>query len=347
MKILQFFYTQSFSPDSNHARKKQISAQHTLIKGASSSGKKALIKDYLSAFKPEEFLFLDFKDLRFKSECLLSLNEFIQQKPIKILIFYGVDENFDIDFSQFLNQQIIIASEFKSLKIKGFKELWLDFLDFEEFLSFESSNVSLSAQMSAYFQKGRSKKAHLSLFLRANFSALELEILSFIALNLSKEFSINELFKELKKKIKISKDSLYNAVYALENRFMIYFLKHDEKKLKKIFFADFALKNALSIQKDFKALFSNAIFCELLKFEEEIFYNKFFDFYLKKQQKAFIASAFWDKTLLILKAKKILAKALENDIFHLVFITLEDEEILYEKGVKIELIPFDKWALSF
>lgn len=347
MKTLQFFYTKPLHPALAHGRKMQISGKHVLLKGASGSGKRALIEDFLSALKPEEFLFLDFKDLRFEADSLVSLKEFIQQKGIQTLIFYGVDENFSFDLTPFLDKQILIATEFKSLKIKGFKEFELDFLDFEEFLSVESSNLSLSAQMSAYFQKGRSKKADLALFLKANFNALELEILSFIAQNLGKELSINELFKALKKHTKISKDSLYSAVYSLENRFVIHFLRHDEKRLKKVFFADFAIKNALSVQKDFKALFSNAIFCELLKLKEEIFYHKFFDFYLKKQQKAIIASAFWDKALLVLKAKKILSKALENEILHLIFITLGDEEIFYEKGVKVELVPFDKWALSF
>lgn len=349
MKILQFFYTNFSLPTSTHTRKQQISFKHSIIKGAKASGKRAFVLNYLQKFQSSEILFLDFEDLRFRPQCLHSLGHFLEDKPmINALVFCGVGEDFSFDFSQFKDKEIFLITEFKNLSLQGFKELELDFLDFEEYLSLDKNIQNLNAQMSSYFQSGRRAAfADFNLFLRASFSVLELEILAFIARNLTKEFSINELFKELKTRMKISKDSLYHSVYGLENRFVIRFLNHDEKRLKRVFFADFALKNALSIQKDFKALFYNAIFCELLKFKDELYYNKVFDFYLKKQKIALIPSAFWDKSLLILKAKKLILKALENQIFHLIFITLNDEEVFYEKGVKVELISFSNWALSF
>ncbi|HEC1284993.1 TPA: ATP-binding protein, partial [Campylobacter upsaliensis] len=36
----------------------------------------------------------------------------------------------------------------------------------------------------------------------------------------------------------------------------------------------------------------------------------------------------------------------ELGIFHIVFITLSSEESFFEQGVKFEILPFDKWALS-
>ncbi|HEF3568280.1 TPA: ATP-binding protein, partial [Campylobacter upsaliensis] len=53
-----------------------------------------------------------------------------------------------------------------------------------------------------------------------------------------------------------------------------------------------------------------------------------------------------DIDLIKLRAKKILPKALELGIFHIVFITLSSEESFFEQGVKFEILPFDKWALS-
>lgn len=347
MKILQFFYDNPLENKDIFTRKITLDNQNTLIKGAKKSGKKSLIAQYLSEFNPLEYLFLDFEDLRFNETCLTQLKDFLQDKNIKAVIFYGVKKNFIYDFSQLSKSvQIIISTEFHSLHCENCKELELDFLDFEEFVSM--SKTQLNSQVGHFLQMGRSflSQSALNEYLRKNFSLLELEILKFVAENLGEEFSTNRLYRRLKAKQKISKDSLYKAVNELEDRAVLHFIPCEEKRLKRAYFTDFALKNALCIDKNFKQLFANVILSELFKLKTSIIYNKFFDFYLKKMQIAFIPSATLDIDLIRLKAKKILPKALELGILHVVFITLSTEKSFYENGVKFEIIPFDAWALS-
>ena len=347
MNILDFFYEEELDYKNAIERKQQIRSKNIIRTGARDSGKRSLVLSYLKNFDKKEFLFLNFKDLRFDENSLLFLEDFLRDKEIKILIFYYVNKNFTFDFSKFLNSyQIIICTEFSSVKFENFTELWLDFLDFEEFLSLSKKNPSLGS----YFQLGRCLKnenyTFLNEYLSTSFSKLELKILSYMALNLGSELSINELYKELKKELKVSKDSLYKAVFELETRYILSFVKHKDKSLRKVYFNDFALKNALCLKKDFKKLFANAVLCELFKFKEEIFYNKHFDFILKDKKIALIAADFFDLDLLVLKAKKLVYKALELGIFHIIFVSLSNEKKFYEEGVRVEILPFENWALS-
>lgn len=350
MKILQFFYENPPQNKENFARKVALpknTRKNLLIKGAKNSGKKSLILDFLSEFKSEEFLFLDFEDLRFNESCLVNLTKFAQEKQLKTLILYNTPKS--LNLSTFLkkipkNTQIIISTQFKSINLVNFKEISVDFLDFEEFISL--SKTPTNAQVGAFLQHGRGFNLNINSYLRANFSALELEILKFIARNLGEEFSVNELFLELKKSLKVSKDSLYKAVNDLEDMGILCFLWHHSKRLKKAFFRDFVLKNALCIDKDFNKIFTNLVFTELLKLKDELRYDKSFDFYLKKAKSAIIPSAVLDVDLIKLKALKIIPKALELGISKLIFITLSNENSFHKDGVKVEITPFESWALS-
>ncbi|EAJ8460450.1 ATP-binding protein, partial [Campylobacter jejuni] len=193
----------------------------------------------------------------------------------------------------------------------------------------------------------RSKFGEKNILLRQSFTLLELEILKYLALNLGQQISISKIFIELKKRLKTSKDSVYQAIKKLENTYVIYTLKHDEKKLQKIYFKDFGLRNNLCISKDFSHLFENLVLSELFKFKEDFFYNKYFNFYSQISKIAYISSPTLDIDLIKLRTKKILPKALELGIFHVIFITLSSEDSFFEQGVKFEVISFDKFSLGF
>lgn len=339
--MLQFFYEKQLEIQTQLKRKVEILPENTLIKGPKYCGKKALIFNFLSNYKDGEFLFLDLKDLRFELKSLENLSNFTLQNPqIKILCLYNLNTSLNLES---IKIPIILSTDKKDLKLQNFKELELDYFDFEEFISV-NKNLPINHLVGLFFQLGRSKFTQQKL--RSTFSELELEILKFLAKNLGKQISTSELFLELKKEFKTSKDTVYKSIKNLENRFFIHSIKHDEKNLKKIYFKDFAFKNAFCIQKDFKHLFENIILSELFKLKSEFFYNRFFNFYSKSLKIGFIASATLDEDLIKLKARKILPKALELGILHIYFITLSSEGSFYEKGVQFEILPFDKWALG-
>ncbi|MCH5336931.1 MAG: ATP-binding protein [Campylobacter sp.] len=345
MKILNFFYENPPKFELSFERKVQIPfGKNVLIKGAKHCGKRKLILNFLSNFKPEEILFLDLKDLRFEKDSLKNLKTFLKQNPqIKILCLYNLDFTPNLDF---VSIPMILSTDKKNIVLPDFMELELDYPDFEEFISISKKNLPVNHLVGLFLQSGRSIFRENEV-LRKNFTFLELEILKYLAINLGNQISTAKLFTTLKSKIKTSKDSVYQSIKDLENSFIIHSVFHDEKKLRKIYFRDFALKNALCIQKDFKHLFENLILNELFKLKQDFFYNKFFHFYSKTSKTAYISSPTLDIDLIKLRAKKILPKALELGIFHIFFITLSSEESFFEQGVKFEVLCFDKWALGF
>ena len=338
MKILNFFYENHPKFEPNYERKLKLYPANILLKGAKNSGKKRLILNFFSSFKSEEVLFIDLEDVRFEKESLKNLTPFLKQNPqIQILCLYNAPTS--LNFQSPVNT--IVCTHNNLLNLKGFKELYLNFCDFEEFIGISKKNLPIQQLLGLFLQNGQKENDKIS---PKEFSLLELEILKYLALNLGKEISINQLFLNLKTKIKTSKDSVYKSIKDLENRFIITNLTHGEKKLFKIYFKDFSLRNALCIQKNFNVLFENMLLCELFKCQKKLFYNKFFHFYTTHH--AYISSPTLDIDLIKLRAKKILPKALELGIFHIVFITLSSEESFFEQGVKFEILPFDKWALS-
>ncbi|MDO4673541.1 AAA family ATPase [Campylobacter sp.] len=343
MKILNFFYENPPKFERSYERKIKIERPNIVLKGPRHCGKRTLLFNFLADFDAEAVLFLDLKDLRFEKESLDNLPYFLRQNSqIKILCLYNLDF---IPNLQAIRVPILLSIEDRTLNFEDLEELELDFFDFEEFISVSRKNLPANHFLGLFLQTGRSAYGDNRALLRADFSALELEILKYLAHHLGKEVSINQIFTTLKQTLKTSKDSLYQAVKDLENRYIIHTLHHGEKRLFKIYFRDFALKNVLCIQKDFAHLFENMILCELFKLKKAFFYNKFFHFY--GEGAAYISSPTLHKDLIKIKAKKILPKALELGIFHISFITLSNEGNFFERGVKFDILPFDKWALSF
>ncbi|RQD67722.1 ATP-binding protein [Campylobacter hepaticus] len=345
MKVLNFFYENPPKFEVSYKRKIQILNANTILKGPKFCGKKTLIFNYLSQFKTSEVLFLNMDDTRFERQSLDNLSDFLNNNlQIKILCLYNLD--FIPDLTK-ITIPMLLSTNKKDLVLEGFEELELDYFDFEEFISIHKKNLPINHLVGLFLQSGRSEFGEKNILLRQNFNLLELEILKYLALNLGQQISISKIFIELKKILKTSKDSVYYTIKELENTYMIYILKHDEKKLQKIYFRDFGLRNNLCISKNFIHLFENLVLNELFKFKQELFYNKYFSFYSKKYKIAYISSPTLDIDLIKLRAKKILSKALELGIFHVIFITLSNEDSFFEQGVKFEIIPFDKFSLGF
>lgn len=341
MDLLNFFYENPPKIESKFQRKIKINNKNTIIKGPYSCGKKSLVIDYLKDFKQDNFLFLDFNDFRFDIKILDNLEDFLKNKPdIDILILCNIKNQIKLPNIA----QIIITSDNFKLNYEGFDEVFLDFLDFEEFISISKNSSNL---LGAFLHHGRAIYKEYDLFLKAYFSDLELMILKYIANNLASEFSINELYLNLKNNIKISKDYVYKSIKKLQDIGTIRFIKHKEKKIQKIYLSDFGIKNILCTKRNFKALFSNMVFCELLKLKTKIYYDDCFDFYLKDYQKAIIVAPTLDPDLSVLKVKKILPKAISYNITHISFISISNYKNNYKEDINIEMIPFEEFALSF
>ena len=119
MRTLEACYEINFSKVNFIERKIKIEEAKTIISGAFKTGKSYLIYDFLSTFKPKEYLYIDFSDLRNEiSDVSKNLEKFMETNEIIVLVL----ENFDFQFELPTCENIIISTS-KPKEIEGFENI--------------------------------------------------------------------------------------------------------------------------------------------------------------------------------------------------------------------------------
>lgn len=355
MNILEECYEINFPKVNFLERKKRISEAKTLVYGASKTGKSYLIYDFLSNFKSNEYLYIDFEDLRNSNikEDLYKIQEFIDKNNIKVLVLENIKELFSLPSCEY----IIISSQ-KPLKLPQFSSLELKALDFEEYLLFDNKHQNITQSFNSFLKYGNlpelvnieeNKKINriqeiIKLLSKNN---VDYEILKILIENIDEKKSIFQLFNFLKRKIKISKDRFYEVCKDLEEEKIIYFIAkyNQEKSLKKIYSYNHSFLSALSYKKKFKNEFTNMIFLELSD-EKEIFYLDNVDFYIKNKKLFVIAIPFFNSILNASILKKIIKSAIELKVEKIQIVSISNRESIKNTSIRIEVLPFYEWALS-
>jgi predicted AAA+ superfamily ATPase len=334
-------------------RKIAISYKKTILFGARGSGKSSIVIDYMSGFLPKQILYIDFSDIRAELNAMQNLQDFIDKRRIKLVVLEHFDSQIPIP-----NAEEVILSSVKALRIEGFKSLFVPLLDFEEFMSFEKKHqniehiFNLFANIGSYpssaLNQEDARHVHTQSLLKSflpNQNALH--ILKTISPFQSKPLSVFGVYKLLKEKIPLSKDTIYKQIETLESEFYIYFVqKFKQRSNKKLYFADFALKNALTFEKDFLAQFENMVFCELIKKDVEIFYLDAIDFYMPSQNLAILCVPFLPPELIKRRFAKLLKELQTLNATALQVITLGNEGRYEQDGLSCEIVPFWEWAMS-
>ena len=355
MKILEVCYEIYFSKVSYIERKIKIEHNKTIISGASKTGKSYLIYDFLSVFKAKEYLYIDFSDLRNDIvEISQNLSKFIKMNEISVLVL----ENFDFQF-ELPDCENIIISTINPRKIKGFKNLIIGALDFEEYLLHDNKHQNITQSFNIFLKFGNlpelinvdeHKRIHrlqeiIELQCKDN---TQYEIFKILVENIDEKKSLFQLFNSLKLKIKISKDKFYEICKLYENNKSIYFLQkyNQEKATKKIYCYNHSFINAISHTKKFKNEFSNLVFLELINKHNDIYYLDNIVFYIKSKNIAIVPIPFFNTFLTGNLIKKIIKSAQELNINEINIITISNNEKISDPKLKIIVLPFYEWALS-
>ena len=355
MRSLEACYEINFSKVNFIERKIKITNSKTIISGASKTGKSYLIYDFLSSFKSKEYLYIDFSDLRNNiSEISVNLGKFIKMNEILVLVI----ENFDFSFELPYCENIIISTQIPT-QVKGFKNLTISALDFEEYLLHDNKHQNIIQSFNSFLKFGNlseiinydeHKKIHrLQEIIELQCKdETQYQIFKILIENIDEKKSLFQLFNTLKSKIKISKDKFYETCKIYENNKSIYFLEkyNQEKSAKKLYCYNHSFLNAISHVKKFKNEFSNMIFLELIHKYKEIYYLDYIDFYVKSKNMAIISIPFFNKLLMNNLLKKIIKNANEFDINEINIITISNNEKIQDSKLKINIIPFYEWALS-
>lgn len=352
MKILNYLFENPPKIAKFVDRKCKFDDKKVLLKGATNSGKTALMVDFLQKF--ERFLYINLDDFRNHSEEIFpNLNSFIKSSKIQAL---GID-GAKADFSEVLEcENIIISTRSNSLNLDNFKEISVFGLDYEEFIAFYKKNYDPKTIFSHFLLKGNGcANAFLSDFEIPNFLQANLQK----SLNLSQIYELSKfsnfihqsfsgfkIYKDLKQNLKLSKDKFYDNIdFFMDNNFIKFVPKFDEKsEAKRLYFLEFALRDSLNFKKDFSATFANMVFCELLKCKSEIFFTDEIDFYLPKTKQAIICIPFSSFEIINLRFKKHLNFYKNLGISKVNVISVANEYKISIDGIKLEIEPFWQWA---
>jgi len=355
MKTLETCYEMDFGKINFLERKTRITHPKTILMGPPKCGKSYLIYDYLSNFKANEYLYLDLADVRNnKEEIALNLKEFVKQHPIKVLVL----ENFEFDFEFPLLDSVIIST-FHEISPKGFKSLWVNSLDFEEFLLHDHKHQNITHAFNQFFKYGNlpetvlidehKKIKQLQDILRIFAkSSSHLEILRMLFESLDEKKSIHQLFIALKNRIKLSKDSFYALCKEYEKSRMLFFVEkfNQPKAVKKLYCYNHGFLTAISHAKKFKNEFTNMVFLELYYRHKDIYYLDSIDFYIKSKKKAIFCIPFFNDMLISSIKKRVSLQLKESEIKEVFIITVGTTQTFFIDTIKVEVRPFYEWALS-
>ena len=379
MQNLKYFYenppeVQKFIP-----RKKGVNSPKTILFGCVGSGKSYILAEYILNFKKDEFLYINFADLRYKFTHLNAefdkIFEFLEKNSqIGALFLDNLDEfseNEILHLQNLLNfafsnspqsivnlRSVVISTRKNSLNLQGFEKVKITPLCFEEFIAFDKRRTDINAIISAFFLQGGTPKNSFLLgseiisseqnTLKSALNKNEIAVLKECCEFIAQPFSANKIYLSLKEQIRISKDSIYGCVAKFEDENFINFVSKfgDEKAAKRLFLSNFNLKDALSFKKDFSKKFINAIFCEIANLGEPIFYTKDLDFYLPSRNLGVLAIPFSASEIVFLKFKKLVPELKKLKITRLSVISMANSGSLEIEGIKCEVVPFPQFALG-
>jgi len=332
-------------------RKHSIGEESTLIYGIAQSGKTSLIKSYLLTHKKSTYLYFDCRDSRLDiNELNSSLKTFCRDNKISILAL----DNYVESIKLFEIDQVILSSE-ETLELP-FHTIHLELLDYEEFLAFESKFDSTA--LNHFFQLGGFPAMHkiasedrvlyLQSILNRALEPIEFSILSQASKMVTQKVSAFNLYERLKGERKISKDKLYLHLQSLFDRGYLKSLGkfNHPSAVKKLYLCDIAIKHALVLQKHFGRIFENLVFSELDKRHVECYYDEGIDFYLPQRAQIIIASPFANEHALFKKVEALEGFIVSNRVREVIVVTMNLESTLSHPISRIEMIPFERWALG-
>lgn len=181
--------------------------------------------------------------------------------------------------------------------------------------------------------------------------------------NIARELSVNKTFNELKSSgFEVSKSSMYNFAEWCEEAFLLFSLpQYHESLVKQQGYVkkNYCIDNGLLSYTSFRAsqdkgrLFENAVYIELKRRAEVLFYHKDLkecDFIVidnqRVQQAIQVSLSIMEPAVRKREIGGLLQAAKRTGAHDAIILTLEEEEDLVFEGVRIKVIPAIKWFLD-
>jgi len=356
MNILEQIYEIDFNKINFHERKVKIDYKNTILKGPPKSGKSYLIYDYLSQYESKQYLYIDCADYKNDlKEISKNLKEFVFENNIEVLVLENYQFTFELPSKM---ESIIITTQMDEI-VDGFEIIYVENLDFEEYILFDIKHQTSSNSFNSFLKFGNypeiieypeikktTRNYEICKLYSNDFT--ELQILFLLIKNAGEKKSIFQLFNTLKKEMKISKDRFYKICEKFEENKVIYFCEKFEqpKAVKKIFVHNHALLDIVSYKKNFNNLFKNMVYLELNKRYNNLYYLDNIDFYLAKNNEIVLAIPFFNNLISANIISKILPITDIYKISTITIVTISSDETIYIGEVEAQIVSFRRWAVS-
>ncbi len=355
MNILEQIYDATIPKINFLERKSRIETKKTILRGPPKSGKTYLIYDYLSQYKSNEYIYIDCNDFKNKYQDISSnLELFILNNEIEVLIL----ENFNFDFELPQVQSVVITTTMDKVII-GFDTLYLQLLDFEEYILFDTKHQNILNSFNSFLKFGNFPeiieyseiKKHTRNYEICKLychDKIELEILFHLIKSASEKKSIFQLFNSMKKTTKISKDRFYKTCEKYILNHIIYFCSKFEQPnaVKKIFIFNHSLIDIVSYNKNFHNLFTNMVFLEIYKKHKEIYYLDNIDFYIPKDNLIILTIPFFNNFEVINISMKLTPYIKKYNIKKINIVTVSNEKKITIGNIETKVIKFHDWVLG-
>ncbi len=349
--LLDEYYKQNLHVTGYVTRKVQLDRRSYQISGITLSGKTTLVKNYLLTCKKSSYIYIDCRDIRIDIEALNALlTHYCQQNGIEIVV---LDNYIDTIYLPSVAQLIITTHA--PIAQLDLEHIALMPLDYEEFLAYEMKYDSTA--LNHFLQLGglpimqtlahENRHLYIQQALQNRLSAVEFNVLLVIARSSTAKLSTFALYEKLKSRRKISKDLLYRCVASLQHKQYLFYVDkwHHKRAVKKCYFCDIALKNALTHQKNFRLLFENLVFLELNKRGRTLYYSEKIDFYIPSQHRIVLCMPFSNEEVLFKTVEQIEEFIVTQGVTHIKVVTMGSSGALQHPFVDVEMLPFSEWAI--
>ncbi|GAA8172343.1 ATP-binding protein [Helicobacter pylori] len=259
-------------PALNNPLLKAHSSDKICLLGPMKSGKTTFALKLAKVFKNP--VYINYNDMRLNKNILSSwLLKWHLEKKMDLLILDRIER---LDFSlPKLPKIVLIPNYLSPITTPDCSLCYALGLDFKEYTSFFKPNTPKNTLFNRFLRDGNAldslfienekekilkKQENIQLIFQA-YAPLMAKICS----HQSKFVSAFYLYTQLKKELKISKDTLYKFLHALEKQRIIFLVPSFENHKTKLYLCDFALPYSLTPSPSLLNVFENMVFLELYK----------------------------------------------------------------------------------
>ncbi|RVZ89861.1 ATP-binding protein [Helicobacter pylori] len=259
-------------PALNNPLLKAPSSDKICLLGPMKSGKTTFALKLAKVFKNP--VYINYNDMRLNKNILSPwLLKWHLEKKMDLLILDRIER---LDFSlPKLPKIVLIPNYLSPITVPNFSLCYALGLNFKEYTSFFKPNTPKNTLFNRFLRDGNAldslfveneqekilkKQENIKLAFQT-YAPLMAKICSYQ----SKFVSAFYLYTQLKKELKISKDTLYKLLHVLEKQRILFLAPSFENHKTKLYLCDFALPYSLTPSPSLLNVFENMVFLELYK----------------------------------------------------------------------------------